>query len=223
MKKLVFIIVLLILLLSCTTTRKNTEKTSDVQKKVVHYEDIRVNSNFEIEGVNRLDEVDENTKGNYVFTYVGNKLIKINSNTHLTRSYFELSKYIFGVNKEWNRLYVDYTNKSRSYRFFYNDTELIKFIVNKSNDDLVSTFEVIPFQINYDSFNILSKGKYYSGKVLYNDSKLVSKIEWDNSDASFDYQYNKSILTKKTINENKNVLFEYNYDYDGTKIIKKVK
>ena len=216
--KLLLIILISITFIGCWVKSKEKQSVSDRNDRYFEY--LKVNNDLTLSGVNELSGNKLEGKEYYHFTYKNGKLKNIKSYSSLAKSFHELNKYIFNVNKEWKEININSSSNTIEYSFT-NDVELIKFIISYNDKRLPSKFQVLPFNITYDNYNILGKTIVCSGEFLYNKEELLEKILWIDSNTEYRYIYNKKgYLTTKSIYHNESTLYEYRFDLDKYGIFK---
>jgi hypothetical protein len=208
-KALIIFILLIFLIIGCS---KNDDKKGLEQETTYrYYEFLKVNNDLTFSGVNELKNNQLTDNEYYQFTYNKGELTRIKSFSSMPKSFHELNKYIFNVNKEWKDININNSTTSKEYTFT-NDGDLIKFIISYNDKNLPTSFQVLPFTINYDNFGILGRSVVYSGKIIFDKKKLLDKIIWLDSQAEYRYQYDKNNdVSVKNIFNNGSVLYEYRF------------
>ncbi len=206
--KIVLLFLFILLALSCS---KFDDKSGlDKEKYEKYYENIKVNNDLTFSGVMEIKKENLEDKEYFHFFYDNNELVKIESHSDLSNSFYELNKYIFNVNKDFREINILRKANYLEY-IFLNNKDLIKFSILYSENNEPKSFNVIPFKINYDNFNVLGNSVVYSGAIEYKDNKIKS-IDWSESNAKFNFSYdNKNNLTSKQIFNNNKLLYEYNF------------
>ncbi|MBI9031271.1 hypothetical protein JEZ13_04625 [bacterium] len=217
LKFLVIIIVILLLISGCSYKEDKVPKDQEVALR--YYEFLKVNDDLTISGVNEINSEDLVDREYFQFIYKKGQVSKIISHSSLANSFHELNKYIYNVNKEWKEINIINSSSAKEYTFSY-DKELIKFLLTYNNQQEATSFQVIPFNINYDNFNILGRSVIYTGKFVYNTDKLLEKIIWNDSNAEYHYTYNKNnIMMTKNIYQKGSILYEYRYESNKQGIV----
>lgn len=218
--KLILVMFICLMLIACWVKPKMIQSGSDKSDRYFQY--LKVNNDLTFSGANELTLETLEGKEYFHFVYEKNVLTNIISHSSISNSFYELNKYIFNVNEEWKEITIKATDISREYTFTNNE-ELIKFVISYQNN-LPTSFKVLPFKINYDNFNVLGKSVIYSGKVKYNDKGSLDKIIWLDSKAEYFYIYDKkNILTAKNIYNNGSILYEYRFKLNDYDIVESVK
>lgn len=219
--KVILVILISIILTACWVNSKENQPKPDINDKYFEY--LKVNSNLTFSGAKEITVNDLKGKEYYHFTYKNGVLIKIKSHSSVSNSFHELNKYIFNVNKEWKEININTSAKAIEYSFT-NNIELIKFIISYNEQKIPIKFQVLPFNLTYDNFNILGKSVVCSGKFAYNDDNLLDKILWLDSNTEYRYIYDKKgNLNIKNIYNNGSILFEFRYELNKFGIVESVK
>lgn len=219
--KSILVVFVCLVLIGCWVQPKDNQTVSDEIDR--YFEFLKVNNDLTFSGVNELSVDKLVGKEYYLFTYKKGVLTNILSFSSVSKSFHELNKYIFNVNKEWKEINIQSTLTSQAYTFT-NDGDLIKFIITYNEQKLPTKFQVLPFNINYDIFNILGNSVVYSGNLIYSKNKLLNKIIWLDSDAEYVYQYDRdNNVTFKDILNNGTTLYEYRFENIKQGIAKGIK
>lgn len=205
----------LLFLFACS---KIEDKSKDLSGNYERYfKFIKVNNDLTFSGVSELDKENLINNEYFHFFYNNNKLTKIKSHSSLANSFHELNKYIFNINKDFKDINIFYNKNSKDITFF-GDKELVKFSLTYQNN-LPISFQVIPFNLNYDNFGILGRSIVYSGLIKYDNNNLNS-IKWDDSNAEYKFFYDKKgNLISKSIFHNGSQLYEYIYKLNDKGIV----
>lgn len=206
---LLLISMLVILFLGCSKIDDKPIDEKEITER--YFQLLKVNDDLTFSGMNELSKEDLVDKDYYQFFYKKGKIQKIKSFSSISISFHELNKYIFNVHKEWKEILISSSPRSKEYTFV-NNGELVKFIIAYNDRNLPVSFQVLPFNIDYDNFNILSNSVVFNGNIIYNDRNLIDKITWFDSNAEYRYNYDKkNRLSSKEIYKNNVILYEYRF------------
>ena len=139
----IFLILFVFLVIISGCSYKDEKVPQEEEIAVRYYEFLKVNNDLTLSGVKEIKEDDLAEMDYYQFHYNKGQLVKIISHSSLTKSFHELNKYIFNVNKEWREINILSSNSTKEYTFS-NDKELIKFLFTYNNQKRPVSFQVIP-------------------------------------------------------------------------------
>lgn len=219
-KNIILFSLIILLSLSCSKIDDSHKEQKDDYEK--YFQLIKVNNDLTLTGINEIKEDQLEGEEYFHFFYKNKKLVKIISNSSLANSFHELNKYIFNINKEFREIHINKSQDSIEYTFL-NNKELIKFIISYNDDEFPLSFQVIPFNLTYDNFNILGRSVVYTGEIYSQDSKIKS-IKWGDSKAEYKFDYDsKSNLVSKRIYNNESILYEYIYKLGSKGVVVGIK
>ena len=211
MKFKIALLLSMILLISIACSRIEEKKEDPQDSYDRYYESLKVLNDLTFTGVNELKEDQLEGKEYYHFFYEKGTLTKIKSYSTISKSFYELNKYIFNVNKEWKEININDSPRLKEYSFS-NSRELIKFVITYDESLKPASFQVIPFNIDYDNFNILGRSVVYSGKITLNSQKFIDTITWLDSNAEYKFSYDsKKNLAVKNVYNKGSLLYEYRF------------